>query len=70
MMHQITVIRKISARWIVVAALGLAVAVLLAVLFWPRAMLVDMATVRLGPIAETVSDQGVARVRQAYVVWP
>jgi HlyD family secretion protein len=68
MMHQITVIRKISARWIVLAVLGLAVAVLLAVLFWPRAMLVDMATVRLGPIAETVSDQGVARVRQAYVV--
>jgi HlyD family secretion protein len=31
-------------------------------------MPVDMATVGLGPIAETVSDQGVARVRQAYVV--
>jgi HlyD family secretion protein len=68
MLDKITMVRKINVRWIVLAALGLAAALLLAFLFWPHAMPVDTATVRLGPIAETVSDQGVARVRQAYVV--
>jgi HlyD family secretion protein len=61
-------VRKVNVRWIVLTGLALAAAALLAFLFWPRALLVDTATVRTGPIAETVSDQGVARVRQTYVV--
>jgi HlyD family secretion protein len=40
----------------------------LAVLMWPRPLDVDGAAVRTGRLVETVSDQGVARVRQAYVV--
>jgi len=48
--------------------LALIAASLLVWLFWPRPIDVDTARIRLGPIAETVADQGTARVRQAYVV--
>jgi HlyD family secretion protein len=50
------------------SVLGLAVTGLVVVLFWPRALDVDVAAVHRGPIAEVVTDQGTARVRQAYVV--
>jgi HlyD family secretion protein len=40
----------------------------LLVLLWPRPLDVEAALARKGPLADTVSDQGVARVRRAYVV--
>jgi len=60
--------RRNYVRWLVIAALALAGAGLLAYLFAPRPLAVDIASVQRGPIAETVSDQGVARVRQGFVI--
>jgi HlyD family secretion protein len=62
------IMTKAEIRWIVLSVLGLAAAGLLVFLFWPRALDVDAAAVRLGPIADVVSDQGTARVREAFVV--
>lgn len=49
---------------------GLASLVLVAIglMFIPRPVDVDSTLVAEGPIAETVSDQGVAKVREAYLV--
>jgi len=55
-------------RWLLIAALTLMAGVLLAALLWPRALAVEVAPVTRGPIADVVADQGIARVRQAYVV--
>jgi HlyD family secretion protein len=60
--------RKTTIRWAVIGALALAAAAILGLLFWPRPLKVEVGSVTRGAIAETVSDQGVARVRQAYVV--
>lgn len=60
--------RKSHIRWIVLTgliAVGLSV---LAFLFLPRPIAVQGAAAISGPIAETVQDQGAARVRQAFVV--
>lgn len=62
------IITKAQARRVVLGALALIAASVLVFLFSPRPTEVDRALVRLGPIAETVADQGKARVRQAYVV--
>lgn len=55
-------------RW----ALGIVAAAVVAATLWlllaPRPVDVDVGVVRLGPIADSVSDQGVARVREAYMV--
>ncbi|MBS0296018.1 MAG: efflux RND transporter periplasmic adaptor subunit [Proteobacteria bacterium] len=59
---------KTQVRWIVVAAVGVALVAGLALLFAPRPVPVDAARVVSGPIAESVQDQGWARVREAYVV--
>ncbi|MCR5881062.1 FtsX-like permease family protein [Phenylobacterium sp. J367] len=56
------------ARWGLGLAIAALVATVLALLFAPRPVEVDAASVRRGPIAETVADQGYARVREAYVV--
>src|SRR5512140_3066930 len=56
------------ARW-ALGALALAVvAATLVMLFAPRPVPVDAGVVSRGPIAESVADQGYARVREAYVV--
>ena len=60
--------RKGHIRWIFVGAVAIIVVALLVFLFTPKPLAVDMAAVGRGPIAETVSDQGWARVRRAYVV--
>ncbi|MGA0603178.1 efflux RND transporter periplasmic adaptor subunit [Caulobacter sp. KR2-114] len=60
--------RKSQIRWLLIALLALATAGLLAFLFAPRPLAVDVAVATRGPIAETAADQGQARVRQAYVV--
>jgi HlyD family secretion protein len=59
---------KTRGRWIFVAGAGVAVAGALALMFVPRPVAVDVGRVVRGPIAETVSDLGQARVREAYVV--
>lgn len=59
---------KSRIRWAVIGLLAIAAAGLLVFLFWPRPIEVDTAEVRRGPIADTVADQGTARVRQSYVV--
>jgi HlyD family secretion protein len=60
--------RKRHVRWIVIAALASGAAALVGFLLQPRPLMVEAGVVGRGPIAETVQDQGVARVRQAYVV--
>jgi HlyD family secretion protein len=59
---------KTYIRWLLIATLAISAAGVLVFLFWPRPTDVDTAVVTLGPIADVVADQGVARVRQAYVV--
>jgi HlyD family secretion protein len=61
-------VTKAQIRWVVIGALGLVAVSVLVVLFRPQPIEVETTTVRVGPIAETVSDQGTARVRQGYVV--
>jgi HlyD family secretion protein len=55
-------------RWLMMSTSGLAAAGLLGFLFWPRPIEVDTDVVAQGSIADVVADQGIARVRQAYVV--
>lgn len=55
-------------RWGLGAALVAAVAGTLALLLLPRPVPVDIGAARVGPIDESVADQGYARVREAYVV--
>jgi HlyD family secretion protein len=55
-------------RWLTIAAVLLAFVAGVAWLFAPRPVSVDLAQARMGPIAESVADQGEARVREAYVV--
>jgi len=62
------IVTRTHVRWIVMSALGLAMMSVLVFLLWPRPLDVDPVTVGSGPIAETVADQGIARVRQTYVV--
>ena len=59
---------RIAPRWLITAGAGLVVMALLPYFFAPRPLQVDAGTVTRGPIRETVSDQGVARVRQAFVI--
>jgi HlyD family secretion protein len=55
-------------RWLAIIAVALALAGLIAWLAAPRPVEASFAAVTPGPIDETVSDQGFARVREAYVV--
>lgn len=55
-------------RWALGGAAAAAAAGALALLLAPRPVPVDVGTARLGPIAQTVADQGLARVREAYLV--
>ena len=56
---------KLRLRWILVGVAALGVAALMAFMLAPRPIEIDTGTVLQGPIAETVADQGVARVREA-----
>ncbi|MFZ5719729.1 MAG: efflux RND transporter periplasmic adaptor subunit [Pseudomonadota bacterium] len=60
--------RRMWARWTLIGGGALLVAVVFALLLAPRPVPVDAGAVVRGPIAETVADQGMARVREAYVV--
>ena len=60
--------QKRRLRWVLIGGVALGLAGLLAFMFAPRPLDVETARVVVGPIAETVADQGSARVREAYVV--
>jgi HlyD family secretion protein len=53
--------------WLMGAA-GLIVLMAIAAMLWPKPVAVEVGTVVRGPIAESVADQGQARVREAYQV--
>ncbi|WP_299003295.1 HlyD family efflux transporter periplasmic adaptor subunit [uncultured Caulobacter sp.] len=55
-------------RWALLAALLLVAVIAVAVMVAPRSVSVTLAPVTIGPIADSVADQGYARVREAYVV--
>jgi HlyD family secretion protein len=63
-----TMARKTTLRWLILLAVAAAGVGFVAWLLAPRPLLVETGKVTRGPIAETVSDQGWARVRQSYVV--
>src|SRR5512132_3874884 len=44
------------------------IALLIAVVLWPTAVQVDVATVSTGPLVVTVDEEGVTRVRDRFVV--
>jgi HlyD family secretion protein len=60
--------KRIPSRWWIVGSLTAAFVLLVAWLAAPRAREVDLAQVDRGVVADTLTDQGYARVRQAYVV--
>lgn len=60
--------RKATVRWLILLALAGLGAGLVAFLLMPRPLVVETGEVGRGPVAETVADQGWARVRQSYVV--
>jgi HlyD family secretion protein len=60
--------RKAAVRWVILSGLGLIGVGLIVYLLLPQPIDVDAAVVTRGPIAETVADEGVARVRNAYVI--
>jgi len=59
---------KSRARWILIGAIAVVAVGGVAAMFLPRPVAVDSAQVVRAEIAETVQDQGQARVREAYVV--
>lgn len=55
-------------RWRWPLALALLIAAGLAFAFWPRASVVDVARVTQGPMTVGVTDDGVTRARELYVI--
>jgi len=54
--------------WAWPAGIGLLVAAGLAFSFWPRAVAVDVADVARAPMMTAISDDGITRVREVYVL--
>jgi HlyD family secretion protein len=54
--------------WAWPASIGLLVAIGLAFSFWPRAISVDVAEVLRAPMMTAISDDGITRVREVYVL--
>jgi HlyD family secretion protein len=55
-------------RWVLGLSVVAVAVVVVGLLLAPRPVAVDTDVVRAGPIADSVADQGTARVREAYVV--
>ena len=55
-------------RWLVIGVATVVLSSLIGFLLLPRPVEVDAAQASIGPIADTVQDQGVTRVREAYVI--
>ncbi len=60
--------KKRYSRSILTVAASLAVAGILLAAFWPRPMLVDLATVKRGDMIVTINEEGRTRVKEPYVV--
>jgi HlyD family secretion protein len=54
--------------WLWPFVLGALLLLGLAFAFWPRAVAVDIATLREGPMTVTIEDDGVTRVKEVYVL--
>ncbi len=59
---------KRYSRSILTVAASLAIAGILLAAFWPRPMLVDLATVKRGDMIVTINEEGRTRVKEPYVV--
>lgn len=57
-----------SRRTLVIALVGIALAVVLGYLFRPQPVAVDLATVEQTPMRVTIDEEGETRVREVYVV--
>lgn len=60
--------KTVWRRWLFWALGGLALAAGLAYGFWPQPVPVDLARIARGPFQVTVDDEGVARIRDVYMV--
>ncbi|MGI9367360.1 MAG: efflux RND transporter periplasmic adaptor subunit [Ruegeria sp.] len=60
--------KKRYSRSILTVVASLAVVGILLAAFWPRPMLVDLATVKRGDMIVTINDEGRTRVKEPYVV--
>ncbi len=60
--------KKRYSRSILTVAASLAIAGILLAAFWPRPMLVDLATVKRGDMIVTINEEGRTRVKEPYVV--
>lgn len=60
--------RAARRRLLLWGAVAIALAVVLAVAFWPRAVEVELATVDRGTVREELVDEGRTRMREVYVV--
>lgn len=60
--------RKKRSRLVMTLVAAVLVGAVLATAFWPRPLLVDMATVRSGPMVVTINEEGRTQVREPYVV--
>jgi len=60
--------KKRRSRSVMTMVAGVLIAGALIATFWPRSMLVDMSTVRTGPMVVTINEEGRTRVHEPYVV--
>lgn len=60
--------KKKRSRLVMTLGAGALVGAALAVAFWPRAILVDIASVQTGPMRVTINEEGRTQVREPYVV--
>ena len=59
------------AKWtkrVLTLLVALSVAAVFVWLMWPQPILVDVETVKAGPMQLTVNEEGVIRIREVYVV--
>jgi HlyD family secretion protein len=54
--------------WLWPIVLGVVLVAALAFALWPRAIAVDVTTVGEGPMAVTIEDDGITRVREVYIL--
>ncbi len=57
-----------ARRWLFRGAIGIIVIAAFAYGFWPNPIPVDLAAIKHEPLQVTVDDEGVARIREVYVV--
>lgn len=57
-----------TSRTLIIAGGLAAVAAFFAFAFWPRAVLVEMAEIKRGPMTATIDEEGKTRIKERYVV--